>query len=272
MKLRWNPKWILSLVLISPVARADPQPTPVATTEVPGVPSTPSKPERPFLFTMDPSLPAQGEVLLSAGMGNVTRSGEERPIGAGQLIPTLGAEVGVLSHLSLYADAGLAFASSGSNLPSPLTVEGGAHLLITDPTNRTLRLAAQVSYARDFSGASALKASAALAWNYERLRVIGSVNVAHVFREDADPADVGASLGASVQLPLGFRAGAEFVATDAEEVVNLGAEGGPAAFAGPTVGWEWSDRLQIVAGPAFGVGPGSRNASVFGRAAATIRF
>jgi hypothetical protein len=62
------------------------------------------------------------------------------------------------------------------------------------------------------------------------------------------------------------------VATDLEEMAEPGAEGGPGAFAGPTIGWEWTHFLQLVAGPAFGVGPWSHNASFLGRAAATIHF
>ena len=253
-------------------ARAETVPVPVATTQVPGNPASPNPPERPFLFTVDPSLPVAGDVLLTAGMGNVTRTGEERPIGAGQLVPTLGAELGLFSRLAIFAEAGVAFASPQASLPSPGTVQAGAHVLFTDPASRSLRVAAQASYGRDFTGASSLRLNATLAWNYELLRVAASVTAAHTFQPEADPVDFGATLGACLRLPAGFRAGAEFVATDAEEVIHPRAEGGAAAFAGPTVGWEWADRFQIVAGPAIGVGPGTRNAAVFGRAAATLRF
>jgi hypothetical protein len=268
----WGVVLCVGIGLATPRAAWADQPMPFATAEVPGVPPAANPPERPFLFNVDPSLPAPGDVLVTAGMGNVTRTGEERPIGAGQLIPTLGAEVGLLSRLSVYADGGVAFAAPGASLPSPVTLEAGAHVLLTDPASRNLRFAIQASYGFDFTGASSLKFNATLAWNYRILRVIASVTGSHTFQPDADPIDLAASLGASVQLPAGFRAGAEFVATDMEEIADPGAEGGPAAFAGPTAGWEWKDRLQLVAGPAIGVGPGTRNAALFGRAAATVRF
>jgi hypothetical protein len=63
-----------------------------------------------------------------------------------------------------------------------------------------------------------------------------------------------ATLGATYALPYGFRVGVEGVAADLEELFQAGAENGTSAFAGPTAGWEWG-RVQLVAGPAWGVTP-----------------
>jgi hypothetical protein len=227
---------------------------------------------RPFLFTLDPSLPDPGHVALSAGMGNVTKSGEQRPIGAGQVVPTIGAEVGILSHLSVFLDEGTAFSSADSSLPSPVTVEIGAHILLTDPTSRHFHLALKASYSRDFQAASAANLDAALAYNTGILRVVASLTGSHTFAPGADALDFGGTLGATVGLPLGFRVGLEAVAVDLEEATDEQAEGGPAAFAGPTVGWAWGDRVQLVGGPAFGISPGNINASVLFRVAADVQF
>jgi hypothetical protein len=234
--------------------------------------STPAPAQRPFLFEVDPSLPGRGEVLLSAGLGNVTRSGEQRPIGAGQLVPTLGAEVGLFSHASVYAEGGAAFAQEGATLGSPVSLQVGAHVLLTDPASRHFKLALQAAYGRDFSAASSVSLGVTGAYEWSRLRAAATFTASRTLSSDADKIDLGGALGLTVGLPAGFRVGAEAVATDLEEVADPGAEGGPAAFAGPTVGWEWNHFLQLVAGPAFGVGPGTRNASFLGRAAATIRF
>ena len=64
---------------------------------------------RPYLFFTDPSLPAPLHVILGVGLGSLTHTGEDRPIGAGPLLPTFSAEVGLLSRLSLYAQGELAY-------------------------------------------------------------------------------------------------------------------------------------------------------------------
>jgi hypothetical protein len=94
--------------------------------------------------------------------------------------------------------------------------------------------------------------------------------VSHTFQSDADAVDVFATAGASVRLPVGFRVGVEGVFSDLEELANPEAEGGASAFAGPTVGWEWNHRFQIVAGPAYGAGP--NYTGLLGRVAASAQF
>jgi hypothetical protein len=226
--------------------------------------------ERPFLFTPDPSLAAPLHVIVSAGMGNVTRTGEERPVGAGDIIPTLGAELGVLPRLSFYVDTGAVFWSAGTRYVSPVTLQAGGRILLTNPHNASFLLTLQPSYGLDFYGNNTALLNVAFAWNTELVRVAASGTVSHTFQSDADPVDVEASLGAALTIPLGFRVGLEGVVTDLEEIADAEAEGGSSAYAGPTVGWEWEHRFQIVAGPAYGVGP---NYSGFmGRVAASAQF
>jgi hypothetical protein len=272
---------ILTLALscaASAVARAEDPPSsePSATAaqvQTAEVDTSPNSTERPFLFTVDPSLPAPFHAVLTAGMGNVTKTGEERPVGAGQIVPTLGVEYGLLSRLSLYAEGGVAFVQAGNpgQLSSPVIFEGGAHILLTDPSSRTWRVSLRPEYFYDFDGSSTLSLTATGAWYYRKVRVVASFQASHTFQTDADGVDLQATLGALYELPYGFRVGLEGVVSDLEEIVTPAAEGGSSAFAGPTVGWEYG-RFQIVAGPAFGVTPGAIYDSFLVRAAACLRL
>jgi hypothetical protein len=232
--------------------------------------STPAPAERGFLFTPDPSLPAPGHVIVSAGIGSVTRTGEERPVGASDAIPTTGAEIGILRRVSFAVDTGFVFWKPGSGNGSPVTVEAGPRILLTSPESQNVFLTLAPTYGLDFYGHSEILLSAAFAWTSGIFRLAASALVSHTFQSDADPLDVQASLGATVGLPLGFRVGLEGVVTDLEEIAGAEAEGGSSAFAGPTLGWSWKHVFQIVAGPAYGFGP---NYSGFlARAAASAQF
>jgi hypothetical protein len=223
-----------------------------------------------FLFTDDPSIPAPGHVVVSAGVGSVTRTGEERPVGAGDAIPTTGAEIGILRRLSFAVDAGFVFWKPGSGNGSPVTVEAGPRILLTSPESRSLFFTLAPAYGLDFYGHSEILLNAAFAWTRGILRLAASATISHTFQDDADPLDVQASLGASVGLPLGFRVGLEGVVTDLEEIAGSEAEGGASAFAGPTLGWSWGHLFQIVAGPAYGFGPSY--SGFLARAAASAQF
>jgi hypothetical protein len=203
-------------------------------------------------------------------MGNVTRTGEQRPVGAGEIMPTVGAEVGILSRLSFYAEATGSVWAPGTRNVSPLSVEAGPRILLTDPRSRSFFLTLIPAYSLDFYGNSTFVLTAAFAWSYRILRVAASATASHTFQPGADPADLQATAGASVQLPLGFLAGVEGVVTDLEEIGTPGAEGGSSVFAGPTLGWGWLHRFQIVAGPAYGFGPNYTGLLV--RAAASAQF
>src|SRR5580658_10102766 len=102
----------------------------------------PNVPERGFLFVVEPSVPDPLHAVVSVGMGNVARTGEERPVGSGPVFPTLGAEVGLLPRLSVYAEGGAVVIQSGNpgQLASPFILDAGFHVLLTDPTSRMWRL------------------------------------------------------------------------------------------------------------------------------------
>jgi hypothetical protein len=241
-------------------------PVPEASTSFSGNTVVESGLSRPFLFVVDPSLPAPGHVIASTGLGNVTRTGEARPVGTGSLLPTASAEVGVLSRLSLYAEGEFAFDSGSTTPPSNFGVEVGAHILLTDPQSRTVRLAMQAGLGRDLSAATKLLVNATLAWDVERLRLAASLTGFHDFGVGTDHVDLNGAVAASYLLPGNFRIGGELVAQDLEELGAARAEGGTSAFAGPSLGWELLRRFEIVVGPAFGLTVGSPRALVRGAA------
>ena len=92
-------------------------------------------PERGFLFAVEPSLPDPFHVVLTGGLGNVSRTGEERPVGSGKAFPTLGVEAGLLSRLSVYAEGGVVVIEPGNpgQLASPFILDTGFHILSQTP-------------------------------------------------------------------------------------------------------------------------------------------
>ena len=52
--------------------------------------------------------------------------------------------------------------------------------------------------------------------------------------------------------------------------LSVGGEGGATVYVGPTVGWEFAHRFEIVVGPMFGCTTGS--SSVLARGAASVLF
>ena len=229
-------------------ARAAPD-TVFATVSAPTVTAPP--PERPFLFIEDPSLPQPGHVLFSGGLGNVTQSGELRPVGGGPLVPNAGAEVGISPRVSVFARGDASFNGGGQNSQTRLGFEAGAHLLLTQPgVSRPLRLALQGGLGRDVNGAAVARLAAVGSWDQGPVRLAASVTASHDFNGAADGVDVTGALAASLRVRGGFRAGAELVVQDLEESFGPAKEGGATGFAGPTLGWEWRHSLQFVAGPA----------------------
>ena len=208
----------------------------------------------PFLYMRDPSIPAPGQVAVTLGVGNVTRSGEERPAGAGPIVPTLGAEIGIVGRLSLFTDVGLESAPGVE--ASPLTADAGLHLIVSDPDARDLRLAVEASIGREL-GASVTRVAATVAWRRDLVLVAASLVLSHSFQPGADALDLGGTFAATLALPHGFRVGGELVVSDLEELVDPEDEGGASAFAGPTLGWARGTAFEIVGGPAFGLGPGT---------------
>ena len=257
-------------LVMSGVALADETPAPEVDTRVTSATDVNPGLDRPYLFFTDPSLPAPLHVILGVGLGSLTHTGEDRPIGAGPLLPTFSAEVGLLSRLSLYAQGELAYNQPGQAADANFGVIAGAHILLTDPRSRDVRVALQAAAGSDFSGQFNLQLNVAAAWDIAHLRLAGSLTGLHYFSDDSDALDVNGTLAVSYLLPLDFRLGVESIAQDMEELFQSGAEGGATVYVGPTVGWELAHRFEIVVGPMFGCTTGS--SSVLARGAASVLF
>jgi hypothetical protein len=199
----------------APEANAPPAPAPATSAPTEPVNDTPSSdaranvPERGFLFAVEPSVPDPLHAVISAGMGNVTRTGEERPVGSGPVFPTLVAEVGLLPRLSVYAEGGAVVIQSGNpgQLASPFILDAGVHVLLTDPTSRMWQLSLRPSYSYDVTGASTLNLTATLGWYYENIRIVSSFEGSHTFQADADAIDLQATFGATYVATAGLPCG-----------------------------------------------------------------
>jgi hypothetical protein len=225
---------------------------------------------RPYLFFTDPSLPAPAHVIVGVGLGSISQTGEARPVGAGPLIPTFSAEVGLLSRLSLFVGGEVVFNAAGQTTQTNFGFEAGAHILLTDPRSQDIRIALQAAAGSDLSGQFNMQLNVAAVWDIQRLRLGASLSGAHDFVEDADALDVNGVLAVSYLLPFDLRLGVESIAQDMEEIFNAEAEGGATVYVGPTLGWELAHRFEIVVGPMFGCTTGS--SQVLARGAASILF
>jgi hypothetical protein len=264
---------LAGLWLVGGIATANAQeaiPTPEVDERVSGASAVDPGLNRPYLFFTDPSLPAPLHVIVGVGLGSMTATGEERPAGAGPLIPTFNAEVGLLSRLSVFVGGEIAYNAPGETTQANLAFEAGAHILLTDPRSHDFRVALQAGMGSDLSGQFNMAITAAAAWDIQRLRLAASLSGTHDFVEDADALDVNGVLAVSYLLPLDLRLGVESIAQDMEELFNAAAEGGTTVYVGPTVGWEFAHRFEIVVGPMFGCTTGS--SSVLARGAASVLF
>jgi hypothetical protein len=142
---------------------------------------------------------------------------------------------------------------------------------VTILAGRGLRLALVVSDAQDYRGAPTSHLGASAEWRGERLTISATIVAAHTLLPGADDVDVDGTVAATLRLAGGVRLGVQARATDVEEVLDAGAEGGASAFVGPTLGWAL-DGLQVTGGPAFGVLPGSSGAVAMAHVNATIHF
>jgi hypothetical protein len=262
---------IVACSLVSAAATADETPTtPEVDARVSGASEVDPGLNRPYLFFTDPSLPAPLHVILGVGLGSLTHTGEDRPAGAGPLLPTFNAEIGLLPRLSIYAQGELAYNEPGQAADTNFGVVVGAHILLTDPRSQNVRVALQAAGGTDFSGQFNILLNVAAAWDIEHLRLAASLTGSHYFTDESDALDVNGTLAVSYLLPLDFRLGVESIAQDMEELFQAGAETGTTVYVGPTVGWELAHRFEIVIGPMFGCTTGS--ASVLARGAASVLF
>lgn len=226
---------------------------------------------RPWLYAPDPSAPPTGHVLatLGAGYAQIDR-GAARPF-AGNVaqaggVFSAGADVGVFRVLSLQAEGLLAGDGSGVN--------GGAMLGATlhpFPARWPVAASFAAGYLRELGGANGAWGRAAVAGDIGALRLAVTALGSHLFATGRDGIDLLLTAGASYRLTDIVRLGVEYVVQDLEEAVDDEAvDGGVRHFLGPSVGLHLARRVQITAGPAFGL---SKGAPAFqGRMAASYAF
>ncbi|MEO7330480.1 MAG: hypothetical protein ABI193_18035 [Minicystis sp.] len=227
--------------------------------------------QRPWLYAPDPSAAPVGHVLatLGAGYAQIDR-GAARPF-AGNVaqaggVFSAGAEVGVLRVLSVQAEGLLA--GDGSS------INGGAMLGVTlhpFPVRWPVSSAFSAGYLRELGGANGAWGRATIAGDLGPVRLSVSALGSHLFADKRDGLDLLLSAGASYRLNDILRLGVEYVVQDLEEAIDEEAiDGGVRHFLGPSVGLRLARRVQITAGPAFGL---SKGAPAFqGRMAASYAF
>ncbi|MFO0759070.1 MAG: hypothetical protein U0359_21440 [Byssovorax sp.] len=244
---------------------------PEADTARPPPPSALDTAPRPWLYTPDPSGPLPGQVLASLGAGyaQIDR-GAARPfagnVAQGGAVFGASGEVGVLRVLSIQAEGLLA--GDGSS------VNGGAVLgavVHPFPARWPVTLAVGGGYLRELGGDQGAWGRVTFASDLGPVRLMAGVLGSHLFAPGRDGLDWLLSTGASYRLGSIVRLGVEYVVQDLEEAGDSDeVDGGVRHFLGPSVGLTLARRVQLTAGPAFGL---SRGAPPFqGRMAAIYAF
>jgi hypothetical protein len=183
---------------------------------------------------------------------------------------SLGAEVGLLPHVSIMALGQMGFGGLG---PSPNAgMIAGVRVQLTPLSWQTFHVVASGGYLREAwqggvydddsgtttngspNGDNGAWMQVAVSGDIKRLRLAGAVHGEHVFADGRDAVDVMVQAGVSYRIISVFRAGVEYVGQDLEETFDAGAEGGARHFVGPTASAQLlRDRLTISAGPSFGL-------------------
>jgi hypothetical protein len=227
---------------------------------------------RPWLYAADPTGPAPGHVIaaLGAGYAQVDR-GAARPFAAdvahAGAVFDVAAEVGIARFASLHAQGLLA--GEGAGAPVHAGVVAGASFFPL-PEGAPVDLAVSGGYLRELGGGNGAWGRVGVAGDLGPARLSFTALGEHVFQPGRDGVDVLLTTGASFAIGPA-RLGAEYVVQDLEGAWDPEeADGGIRHFVGPTASIEIGRRVQIAAGPAFGLSEGSPG--VLGRLAATYVF
>ena len=108
------------------------------------------EPAVPVLHRPEPPRPAARHRGGRSGQ-HLGWTGEARPVGAGPLIPTFSAEVGLSSRLSLFVGGEVAYNAPGETTQTNFAFTAGAHILLTDPRSHDFRVALQAAAGSDLS-------------------------------------------------------------------------------------------------------------------------
>jgi hypothetical protein len=256
--------------LASPALAVDAEVADTATSTREAAPAVP----RRWLYGVDPAAPAGGHVVAGLGVGYAPiDKGAGRPFAAdiahAGAVFDVNAEVGLVRYVSvvgqgLMAGQGAGQVSAGAMLGvsvHPWAYKGG-------PVPVDVSLSG--GYLRELAGANGVWGRVAVAGDVGALRLTASALGEKVFEANRDEIDLVMSAGASYELWRTLRLGAEYVVQDLEGLWEPEeAEGGVRHFVGPTVGVRLA-RVQIGAGPGFGLSPTSPR--YLGRLAASYTF
>jgi hypothetical protein len=219
--------------------------------------------QRPFAFLVDPSTPGRGTFAVGYTLGVGSGIDADRPVPVA--LQSAGVTnqfflgYGVTSWFEPMAEV-MATTSDGSTFASATL---GAKFQLTSPDS-PWRAAVMTG---------ALREGATGGWG-AWLRGCGSFGTGpllvelnayaeRVFLSGRDAIDYAVMGGASWRFLDWFRAGAEYVGQDLEELAEGGAEGGARQGVGPSVHFELDrGRYQIVAATLFGIGRESPTAVI----------
>ena len=227
---------------------------------------------RPWLYAADPTGPDPYHLVAALGIAyaQIDR-GAARPFAAdlahAGAVFDVALELGVASWASLQAQ-GLLAGESESRPLSAGTMVGAS--IFPMPDGLPVDLATSAGYLRELGGGNGVWGRVGVAGDIRLVRLGFTALGEHVFEPGRDGVDIMLTSGASLALGPA-RLGVEYVVQDLEGAWEPEeADGGIRHFVGPTAAVELAGRVQIVAGPAFGLAQGSPD--VLGRLAATSAF
>jgi hypothetical protein len=226
---------------------------------------------RPLLYTADPTPPPPGHVLATLGVSYAAVDrGAARPFAAdvahAGAVFGANADVGLTRIFALHAEGLLA--GDGGSMHAGAMLGAGLYPL---SGRGPFDIGIAAGYLRELGGANGAWARAVVAADIGRARLALGGVTSHVFSPGRDGVDVLVTGGASYAVLPILRIGAEYVAQDLEEAFDQAErDGGIRHFAGATAALTLGDRVQITAGPAFGLN--ALAPRVLGKLSASYRF
>lgn len=226
--------------------------------------------DRAWLYNDPTRLPAAGHTVA---FGRFTYSGGNsltRPFAAniaerGALFEA-GAEVGLGHGLALTALG----AQSQATTSRTGAMVGLRWSLLPDSIENT-QIVVSGGALRELGGSAGAWGRVAIGQDMGPARLAASVHAEHVFDPLRDPLDLMFTVGASLPVVDGLRAGVEYVGQDLEETFADSAEGGARHLAGPVVSAVLlGDRMSLTGGPALAFG--NTTTRLVGRVGMSLQF
>jgi hypothetical protein len=228
-----------------------------------------TKEERPFHHRLDPTTPSAKTFATGYGFGVGSGVAANRPLPAN--VASAGASHDIVLTYGV-TDRLAPFASAHADANAGLSAAEGARFQLPDPASAFRFTLAAAAFREGKGGAFGAWARAAASYDFGQLRVAGNLHFEKAFAAARDTIDILAFGGVSYRVHKAFRLGAEYVGQDLEDAIEQEeAEGGARHFIGPTAALDLNDgRLQLVAGPAFGLN--ERSPRFLGKVALVASF